>query len=71
MELIRKVLNFNKMLLVSLQVFKPKLKIKSKYISKSFKFNPKTLSYCLAKYKIKVIRTCRHKEKNHKTNIEE
>ena len=59
------------MLLVSLQVFKPNLKSKSQDIIKSFKFNPKTLFHCLAKYKIKVIRTCRHKEKNHKTNKEE
>ena len=50
------------MLLVSLQVFKPKLKSKSQDINKSFKFNPKTLSHCLAKSKIKVIRTCRHKK---------
>ena len=40
-------------MLVPLQVFKPKLKSKSKDINKSFKFNPKT--HCLAKYKIKVI----------------
>ena len=43
------------MMLVSLQVFKPKLKSKSKcIINKSFKFNPKTLSHYLAKYKIRV-----------------
>ena len=55
------------MLLVSLQVFKPKLKSKSQDIKKSFKFNSKTLSHCLAKYKIKEIRTCRHNEKIHKS----
>ena len=63
--------NFNKMMLVSLKVFKPKLESKSKDINNSFKFNPKTLSHCLVKYKIKVIRACRHKEKSHKTNKEE
>ena len=42
------------MMLISLQVFKPKLKSKSYDINKSFKFNPKTLSHYLAKYKIKV-----------------
>ena len=42
-------------MLVSLKLFKPKLKRKSYDINKSFKFNPKTLSHCLVKYKIKVI----------------
>ena len=42
-------------MLVSLRVFKPKWKIKSLDINKLFRFNPKTLSHCLAKYKIKVI----------------
>ena len=37
----------------------------------SFEFNPKTLSHCLAKSKIKIIRTCRHKEKDNETNREE
>ena len=55
-------------MLVSQQVFKPKLNNKSKNINKSFKFNPKTLSNSPAKYKIKVIRTCEDKEKNHETN---
>ena len=54
------------MLLVSLQVFRPKLKSKSSEINKSFKSNPKTLSHCFAKYKIKAIRTCSHKEKTAK-----
>ena len=43
------------MMLVSLQVLKPKVKSKSSDINKSFKFNPKTSSHYLAKYKIKVI----------------
>ena len=49
-------------------MLKPKLKSKSQDINRSFKFNPKTLSHWLAKSKIKAIniRTCRHKEKNHK-----
>ena len=55
-------------MIVCLQVFKPKLKSKSWDINKSFKFNPKTLSYCLAKYKVEVITTCRQKEKDHLTN---
>ena len=59
------------MLLVSLQVFRPKLKSKSSEINKSFKSNPKTLSHCFAKYKIKAIRTCSHKGKDRKTNKEE
>ena len=42
------------MMLVSLQVFRPKLKSKSEDINKSFKFNPKTLSHYLAKCKIKI-----------------
>ena len=63
MELIRQVLNLNKMMLIFLQVFKAKLKSKSQDINKSFKFNSKPLSHYLAKYKIKVIRTYRNKEK--------
>ena len=52
-------------MIVSLQIFKPKLKSKSLDINKSFKFDPKTLSHRLVKYKIKVLRTCRDKEKYH------